>query len=122
MRKCCLPTAIVCLVGLSGCYGAVVEPGHRGLVFNPRSGGLQHEVLSPGYHYHGYWGRVDDFDVTFSRRTEAVDTTTAENYPIDLKLTVIYRPIVSELYELDTEIGMNYYDEVVGPEFKSSAK
>ena len=42
-----------------------VEPGHRGLIFNPRNGGLQHEVLFPGYHHHGFWGRIDDFDVTF---------------------------------------------------------
>jgi regulator of protease activity HflC (stomatin/prohibitin superfamily) len=39
-----------------------------------------------------------------------------------LHLAVIYRPIISELYELDTEIGQSFYDEVVGPEFRSAAR
>jgi len=28
----------------------------------------------------------------------------------------------AELYELDTEIGTNFYDEVIGPEFRSAAR
>lgn len=39
-----------------------------------------------------------------------------------LRFAVIYRPIVSELSRLDTEIGQNYYEEVVGPEFRSVAR
>ena len=46
---------------------------------------------------------------------------TAEGLPLDVQVAIIYRPVVSELYELDTEIGPNYYDEVVGPEFLSAA-
>ena len=49
-------------------------------------------------------------------------TKSAEGLDIELKLSVIYRPIVSELYALDTEIGPNYYDEVVGPEFRSACR
>jgi hypothetical protein len=41
---------------------------------------------------------------------------------LGLKLSVIYRPIVSELYQLDTEVGPNYYDEVIGPEFRSACR
>ena len=110
------------LTACAGC-GAVVEPGHRALLFNPRSGkGLQHEVLSPGYYSLGAYGRLDDFDVTYSTHKEVIHTTSAEGLAIDLNLAVIYRPVVSELYELDTEIGPNYYDEVVGPEFRSAAQ
>jgi len=110
------------LTACAGC-GAVVEPGHRALLFNPRSGkGLQHEVLSPGYYSLGAYGRLDDFDVTYSTHKEIIHTTSAEGLAIDLNLAVIYRPVVAELYELDTEIGPNYYDEVVGPEFRSAAQ
>jgi regulator of protease activity HflC (stomatin/prohibitin superfamily) len=105
----------------AGC-GTVVEPGHRGLLFNPRRGGLQHEVLAPGYHRVGVYGRVDDFDVTYSTRKEEIRTTSSEGLSLDLKLALIYRPIISELYDLDTEIGPNFYDEVVGPEFRSAAR
>jgi len=36
-------------------------------------------------------------------------------------MAVAYRPIVSELYLLDTEIGPKYFEEVIGPEFRSAA-
>jgi regulator of protease activity HflC (stomatin/prohibitin superfamily) len=111
----------VSFLALSGC-SSLIEPGHRGLLFNPRRGGLQHEVLSPGYHWVGAWGRVDDFDVTYSTRKEDIHTTSAEGLGLDLRLAVIFRPIVEELYQLDTEIGANYYDEVVGPEFRTAAR
>jgi regulator of protease activity HflC (stomatin/prohibitin superfamily) len=112
----------------SGCYGAVVEPGHRGLMFDPRHGGLQHEILTPGYHsldscfLRTVCSRIDDFDVTYTTSKETIDATTKEGLPATVHVAVIHRPIVSELYELDTEIGRDYYAEVVGPEFRSVAR
>ena len=88
---------------------------HRALLFDPRNKGLHHEVLGPGYYSVGADGRLEDFDVTYSTHKEALRTNSAEGLQLDLHLAVIYRPIVSEIYELDTEIGTNYYDEVVGP-------
>jgi len=111
-----------------GCAGAVVEPGHRGLLFDPRNGGLRHEVLPPGYYslsscfLRSICSRVDDFDISYSTKKEEIQTTSAEGLALTLHIAVIYRPIVSELYELDTEIGPNYYDEVIGPEFRSAAR
>ena len=46
MRSIAALTLFLC----TGCAGAVVEPGHRALFFNPRQGGLQKEVLRPGYY------------------------------------------------------------------------
>ena len=117
------------MVGMTGCAGTLVEPGHRALLFDPANGGIQHEVLQPGW-YRTACGvftpankcrRVDDFDVTFSTAEEDVHTLSLEGLPLDLHIAVVYRPIVSELYLLDTEIGTNYFGEVVGPEFRSAA-
>jgi regulator of protease activity HflC (stomatin/prohibitin superfamily) len=117
------------MVGMTGCAGTLVEPGHRALLFDPGNGGIQHEVLQPGW-YRTACGaftpankcpRVDDFDVTFSTAKEDVHTLSLEGLPLDLHIAVVYRPIVSELYLLDTEIGTNYFGEVVGPEFRSAA-
>ena len=127
-------TALSCLalvaaaLGSTGCSTTTVEPGHRGLYFAPNNGGLRRDVLQPGKYTLGWCfmyctpNRVDDFDVTYSTKEEAVTTKSAEGLDLNLKMSVIYRPIVSELYSLDTEIGMNYYDEVVGPEFRSACR
>ena len=115
-------------LALAGCGGAVIEPGHRGVLFDPKAGGLQHGVLAEGYHplsscfLRTVCSRIDEFDTTYSTRKEDIHTTSAEGLPMELHVAVIYRPIMSELYELDAEIGLAYYDEVVGPEFRSAAR
>ena len=126
-RLSCIALAVAAL-GATGCATTVVEPGHRGLYFAPSDGGLNREVLQPGKYKLGFCflyctpNRIDDFDVTFSTKSEDVATKSSEGLDMNLKLSVIYRPIVSELYQLETEIGPNYYDEVVAPEFKSACR
>jgi regulator of protease activity HflC (stomatin/prohibitin superfamily) len=129
MRTLTLGAAIAALAACSaGCAATTVEPGHRGLFFEPSGGGLRREVLQPGKYRLGWCfigctqNRVDDFDVTFSTHSEAIRTKSFEGLDLDLHLSIIYRPVVSELYQLDTEIGANYYDEVIAPEFRSACR
>lgn len=106
-----------------GCTNsATVEPGHVGLLFQPRSGGLKPQPMPPGRYVIGRYDRMEDFDVTYSTKREQVRTTSQEGLTMDLTIEVIYRPIVAELYQLDSEIGTNYYEEVIGPEFRSAAR
>ncbi|HTR54319.1 MAG TPA: SPFH domain-containing protein [Kofleriaceae bacterium] len=114
--------AIGLVLVLWGCGGTVIEPGHLGLVFDPKNGGLHHEVLQPGYHRVGGSARVLDYDVTYSTRTEPMTVLTAENVQIEVKFSVIYRPIIAELYQLEADVGPRYYDEVIGPELRSAAR
>jgi regulator of protease activity HflC (stomatin/prohibitin superfamily) len=121
MRTQAVVLALCALSACAGC-GAIVEPGHRALLFDPRDKGLHHEVLGPGHYWVGAYGRLEDFDVTYSTHKEAIHTTSSEGLTLDIRLAVIYRPVVAELYELDTEIGLNFYDEVVGPELRSASR
>ena len=113
----------------TGCAGATIQPGHRALYFDPGNGGIQHEVLQPGWKSLAcpFWvpdskcPRVDDFDVTYHTSKEEMHVLSKEGLPLDARVAVSYRPIVSELYLLDTDIGSNYFDEVIGPEFRSAA-
>jgi regulator of protease activity HflC (stomatin/prohibitin superfamily) len=104
----------------SGCY--TIDPGHRGLYFDKLHGGLHHDVMQPGMHRVGALDRIDDFDVTYSTRKEEIHTISSEGLTMDMRVALIYRPVVSELYDLDVEIGPNYYDEVVGPEFRTATR
>ncbi len=94
MRVRQLLTLFPILAAAAGC-GAIVEPGHRGLLFSPRRGGLQTEVLAPGYHRVGYFGRLDDFDVTYSTRKEDIHTISSEGLTMDVRVDIIFRPIVA---------------------------
>ncbi len=111
----------------TGCAYYTVNPGHRGLRFDPHEGGLHQNVYQPGIYNLGWCflrdcGDVSDFDVTFSTHRELVHTVSSEGLAMDLHLAISYRPIISELYDLANEIGPNYYEEVIGPEFRSSSR
>lgn len=119
--------AFVAVWSLTGCAYYTVNPGHRGVRFDPHEGGLRQQVMQPGVYNLGWCflrdcGKVDDFDVTYSTHREVVQTVSAEGLSLDVHLAVIYRPVISELYDLDNEIGPTFYDEVVGPEFRSSSR
>jgi regulator of protease activity HflC (stomatin/prohibitin superfamily) len=68
------------------------------------------------------YGRIDDFDVTYSTKTEELQTISSEGLALNLRCSVSYRPVVEELYALDVEIGQNYYQEVIGPQFRTAAR
>jgi regulator of protease activity HflC (stomatin/prohibitin superfamily) len=110
--------AVLFLAG--GCV--TVEPGHMGLMFRGLGGGLQRDKLSPGVYYVAPFNRIEDFDISYSTRKEKIETTSQEGLKLTLNVALIYRPIIAELYELDADIGLNYYDEVVGPEFRSACR
>jgi regulator of protease activity HflC (stomatin/prohibitin superfamily) len=119
--------APIALTVLNGCAYYTVNPGHRGLRFDPHEGGLRQQVLQPGIYDLGWCflrdcGKVDDFDVTYSTHRETVQTYSSEGLTMEVHLAVIYRPVISELYDLANEIGPPYYEEVVGPEFRSSSR
>ncbi|HEY1552002.1 MAG TPA: SPFH domain-containing protein [Kofleriaceae bacterium] len=110
---------------VAGCAYQTVQPGHLGLRYEAH-GGLHRDTVPEGRYNLGWClfrdcGRIIDFDVTFSTAHQELKTTSQEGLALDLELSVIYKPIIAELYELDTEVGTNYYDEVVGPEFRSAA-
>jgi regulator of protease activity HflC (stomatin/prohibitin superfamily) len=119
---------VAAALGTTGCATTTVEPGHRGLYFAPNDGGLRREALMPGKYKLGWCflyctpNRVDDFDVTYSTRSENIDTKDSDGLVMHLRLSVRYKPIESEIYQLDTEIGPNYYDEVIAPEFRSACR
>jgi regulator of protease activity HflC (stomatin/prohibitin superfamily) len=112
--------AAVLLLALGSSACTTIQPGHLGLYFDLRRG-LQREVLLPGRHYTGVLGRIEEFDVTLATRSEEIRTKSAEGLALDVRTTVRFKPVINELYELLTEVGMNYYEEVIGPEYKSSA-
>jgi regulator of protease activity HflC (stomatin/prohibitin superfamily) len=122
-------SALAATLAMTGCAGrsAVVDPGHMGIIFDPMHG-VRHDPVGPGYYRLSNscremkCPRMDDFDITFSTKKEDINTTSQEGLGLQMHLAIIYRPVATELYELDTEVGPLYYDEVIGPEFRSAAR
>jgi regulator of protease activity HflC (stomatin/prohibitin superfamily) len=105
-----------------------VEPGHRGLLFDPKNGGLKQDILQPGYYSTGscflrsVCPRIEEYDVSYASHKELIQTVSSEGLVMSLAVGVMFRPVLSEIYQLHTEIGPNYHEEVVAPEFRSAAR
>ena len=84
---------IIALISTAlGC--ATIEPGHRGLYFEP-SKGLHRDVLTPGRHWVGFFGRIEDFDITYATHAEQIETLSQEGLKMILRIALIYRPVAS---------------------------
>ncbi len=120
---------LAALAAGAGCaHYQTIDTGHKGLMFDPnQQGGTGRDILPEGRYFLGrgcgnHCKRIIDFDVTYTTSREDIKITSKENLTFDVKLAIIYKPIVSQLYELATEVSTNdYYREVVQPEFRSAA-
>jgi regulator of protease activity HflC (stomatin/prohibitin superfamily) len=57
------------------------------------------------------------YDVTWQSQAEDVEVLTADDLHVPTTVSVKYRARASELYRLHTEIGPNYYQKIIRPDF-----
>ena len=100
-----------------GC-GATIRPGNAGLKYKAlRSPALEQRIYREGYYPLWAWNRMVVYDVTTQSQTTQIDVLTKDNLHVPTTVTVTYHPRREKLYELHTQIGPNYYDELIGPAF-----
>ncbi len=112
-RLCALAAALV----LVGC-GASIQPGSAGLKYRAlRDPALGTTIYGSGYYPLWAWNRMIVYDVTTQSQTMQIHVLTKDNLHVPATVTVTYHPDRAKLYQLHTEIGPNYYDELIGPAF-----
>ena len=100
-----------------GC-GASIRPGEAGLKYKAlRTPALGRTIYESGYYPLWSWNRMVVYDVTTQSQTTQIHVLTKDNLHVPATVTVTYHPDRKRLYELHTEIGPNYYDELIGPAF-----
>lgn len=109
--------AITAFSLLLGC-GVTIRPGGAGLKYKAlRNPALGHHIYDSGYYALWAWNRMIVYDITTQSQTMEVHVLTKDNLHVPATVTVTYHPERSKLYELHTEIGPNYYEELIGPAF-----
>ncbi len=112
---------VVCAL-LVGC-GAMIPAGSRGLANNAfGKPGLQEDTKEEGFYFQWPWNKMVVYDMTWKTETVDVDVLTADDLHVPTTVAVTYRPLESELYRLHTEIGQNYYEDVIRPVFKTQVR
>jgi regulator of protease activity HflC (stomatin/prohibitin superfamily) len=107
---------------LPGCRCPTVQSGHRGIVFKTLGGGTGKEVLGEGMHFIPAWNHVIQYDTRVHEMKEQLVVLSSNGLTIRVDSSLRFRPKMEELYELQTEIGPDYDQKVIGPVVRSEAR
>jgi regulator of protease activity HflC (stomatin/prohibitin superfamily) len=112
---------VLCLFVAEGC-GTSIQPGQRGLRWQPFSEGLTKEPLGNGWYWRAPWNDIYTYDVRWQSFTENVDALSADDLQVLIKSVIILRPISEEVYFLAQEVGPDFYTRIVRPEFMAAVR
>lgn len=107
---------------LTGCT-TYVKPGQAGLRYRSfHRPALEQTAKSEGLYWRLPWNDVKIYDVTWQSKSERVEILTADDLHVQTTVTVTFRPNVARLYDLATELGPAYYEQVIRPPFQTISR
>lgn len=104
-----------------GCV-STVKPGEVGLRWHPWSSGLQKEPLPPQVYTYAPWNDIYTYKIQWTSYSEQVEILTKDDLKVLVVSTVIVRPNPNEVFQLQQEIGPEFYQKVVKPQFRTSVR
>ncbi len=112
--------AVAALVG--GCT-TYVKPGEAGLRYRSfHRPALEQTAKSEGIYWRWPWNDVKIYDVTWQSKSERVEILTADDLHVQTTVTVTFRPNQAKLYDLATQLGPTYYEQVIRPPFQTISR
>jgi regulator of protease activity HflC (stomatin/prohibitin superfamily) len=122
MRRTLLTLSLLIMPFLPGCRCPVVDSGHRGIVFKSLGGGTSKELLGEGLHVMPVWNSVIPYDTRVHEMKESLQVISSNGLSMTVDASIRYRPKPDELFELQTTIGPDYDQKVIGPVVRSEAR
>ncbi len=107
---------------LPGCRCPTVDSGHRGIVFKTLGGGTSQEVLGEGMHVMPVWNSVITYDTRVHEMKEQLAVISSNGLTLRVDASIRFRPIVEELFLLQTTIGQDYDSKLIAPVIRSEAR
>jgi regulator of protease activity HflC (stomatin/prohibitin superfamily) len=111
----------VILVSIAALGCVRIDSGHAGVLWR-FFGGTQPGVYGEGVHVIAPWNRMIVYDVRVQDHKEELEILTNNGLNVGLEASIRFRPLSSELPRLHVEIGLGYYDVIVGPVVRSEAR
>ncbi len=114
------------LFGLAAFVGGCttyVKPGEAGLRYRSfHRPALEQTAKAEGLYWRWPWNDVKIYNVTWQSKSERVEILTADDLHVQTTVTVTFRPNQERLYELATELGPGYYEQVIRPPFQTISR
>ncbi|HTQ41176.1 MAG TPA: SPFH domain-containing protein [Polyangiaceae bacterium] len=111
---------LLALLGSTGCSYATVGPGQVGVVWTPS--GTRPDVVPEGSWSIGWFDRATVYDARSQEREERLDVLAANGLRIELDASIRYHIVPKEAVALDRELGVHYYETLVGPTLRSQSR
>ena len=112
--------SLLAVVLLVGC-GTTIPGGYEGLHWGTYSG-VDTTVYGNEFKWEWVWNSVILYDVRWKTQSEKVDILSLDDLHMEVEVALRLRPKPDELYFLHTEIGQQYYEQVVQQQFRSIAR
>jgi regulator of protease activity HflC (stomatin/prohibitin superfamily) len=114
-----LISAVAGVSSLTGC--ATVPSGRTGVEWSPTSGTMN-RTLDEGFHFVSPFSRIYEVDLREQQRDVDLDVLADNGLEITLKSSILYQPISQEAADLIKQTGPQYYETLIGPNVRSSAR
>jgi regulator of protease activity HflC (stomatin/prohibitin superfamily) len=113
-------SSVCLLLILAGCATSVPE-GKVGL-FVYAGKGIDTQVLHEGLYWHWPWNHIVTYTSQWNEYEEKMHVLTQDDVHLEVQAGVAIRPKVNELYQLQIDLGTNYYDTVVQSAFFTATR
>ena len=89
---------LVLLISLSNSLFLNIDPGEKGIIFRPFSGGLDKETIyDQGFHVIAPWNKMYIYDVRVNESFEKMDVLSKNGLSIAVELSYRFNPQPNEL-------------------------
>jgi regulator of protease activity HflC (stomatin/prohibitin superfamily) len=97
---------------------SMVKPGSHGMMYSASKKGLKSDkVYEDGAVWHWPWNQVITYNLQWQSYQEKIAVLTADELHITITASLTMRPMLSELPQLELEVGQDYYNSIVKPSF-----
>lgn len=100
-----------------------VAPGERVVVFYPFNNGLDKEdIKGTGFHIKAPWNEIFTYNVKELKSEETMDVLDKSGLSITVDVSVRFNPIHNKIGFLHEQFGVDYIDQLIVPEVRSSVR
>jgi regulator of protease activity HflC (stomatin/prohibitin superfamily) len=103
----------IALVCSTGC--ATIVAGNERAIYYPANGQVHRFPVGAGWHSHWPWNTFVVYDMRWTSHVEQIHIHSKDGLHMDIDVASVTRPRPSELYELDRDVGPDFYDSLVKP-------
>ncbi|MEN9444002.1 MAG: hypothetical protein RIS47_892 [Bacteroidota bacterium] len=101
----------------------IVQPGERGVIFRPFTGGLDKEnIFMPGFNVIAPWNEVFIYNVKEQNVEETMDVLDKDALNITVDVSVRFYPKYDKIGFLHEKFGVDYVKTLVIPETRSAVR